>query len=341
MSQLRFDPLQERWVIIPSGRARQPSDFFVSREEIRLAFSPFSEGNEGRTPPEVFALRPEGGEPNTPGWEVRVVPNKFPVLGIEGDTAIRVDGPHEWMDGVGVHEVVVESPDARKDLTDLTPEHVAKVFRACQVRLRDLVRDRRLRYLLVFKNHGVEAGSTISHSHTQIIGLPVTPITLRQELQASRKHYDNTENCLFCDLLKSEIARGDRVIVQNDLCVAVAPYASRFPFEVTVSPTAHAHDFSESSDELLDAFGAIVHDVLLRIKHVLKDPPYNFALHTAPNVEAEPRPADHWQTLDRDFHWHLEIMPRLTRVAGLEWGSGIYVNSMPPEDAAAFLRDAT
>ena len=341
MSQLRFDPLQERWVIIPSGRARKPSDFFVSREEIRLAFSPFSEGNEGRTPPEVFALRPEGSEPNTPGWAVRVVPNKFPVLGIEGDITIREDGPHEWMDGVGVHEIVVESPDPHKDLTDLTPEHVAKVFKACQARLRDLMRDRRLRSLLVFKNHGIEAGSTIPHSHTQIIGLPVTPITLRQELQASRKHFKKTGNCLFCDLLKDEISRGDRVIAQNDLCVAVAPYASRFPFEVTVSQTAHSHDFAESSDALLDAFGSLVHDVLQRLKRALKDPPYNFALHTAPNVEAEPRPADYWRTLDRDFHWHLEIIPRLTRVAGLEWGTGFYVNSMPPEDAATFLRDAT
>jgi UDPglucose--hexose-1-phosphate uridylyltransferase len=146
---------------------------------------------------------------------------------------------------------------------------------------------------------------------------------------------------LFCDQLKAEIACGDRVIVQNDFCVAVAPYASRFPFEVTISQTAHAHDFAESADAVMDSFGSIVHDVLQRLKRALKDPPYNFALHTAPNVKAEPRPADYWRTLDRDFHWHLEILPRLTRVAGLEWGTGFYVNSMPPEDAATFLRDAT
>ena len=144
MSQLRFDPLQDRWVIVTSGRARQPPDFFVSRQEVRMAFSPFSEGNEDRTPPEVHAVRSNGSGPNTPGWSVRVVPNKFPVLGIEGEVDIHSE-PLEWMDGVGVHEVVIEHPDAMLDLADLSPEQVGLVFGACRARLRDLVRDRRLR----------------------------------------------------------------------------------------------------------------------------------------------------------------------------------------------------
>ncbi len=339
MSQLRFDPLQQRWVIIPSGRARKPSDFFVTREEVRLAFSPFSEGNEARTPPEVFAQRAEDSEPNTPGWSVRVVPNKFPILGIEGDATIQSDGTNEWMEGVGVHEVVIESPDSLKDLADLSSDHIGLVFGACQARLRDLMGDRRLRYLLVFKNNGVEAGSTISHSHTQIIGLPVTPITLRSELVASRSHYKETGRCLFCGQLEAELS-SDRVVVQNDHCVAFTPYASRFPFEISISPKAHAHDFSVAPETLLSGFSEIVHRVLGGLKTVLRDPPYNFALHTSPNVDAEPCPIGHWDTLENDFHWHLEIIPRLTRVAGLEWGTGFYVNSMPPEDAAAFLRDA-
>lgn len=341
MSQLRFDPLQERWVIIPTGRARQPSDFLVDREEIRLAFSPFSEGNETRTPPEVYAVRPEGTAPNTPGWSVRVVPNKFPVLGIEGKTEIRAEGRNEWMDGVGVHEVVVETPDAAVDLADLAPGHVARVLGACRERMRDLRRDRRLRYLQVFKNHGVEAGSTISHSHTQIIGLPVTPTTLRLELQASLKHHAATGRCLFCDQLSGELADGRRVIARNDGFVAYAPYASRFPFEVTVCPVDHAHDFAAAPDDAVEACGDTLRDVLARLKRVLRDPPYNFALHTAPNVESEPRHADSWKTLADDFHWHIEIIPRLERLSGLEWGTGFYVNSMPPEAAAAFLRDAT
>lgn len=306
-----------------------------------MAFSPFSEGNEARTPPEVFAIRPDGGRPNTAGWSVRVVPNKFPVLGIEGDIAIRKENGNEWMDGVGVHEVVIESPDSMKDLADLSPAHVTLAFNACRARLQDLVRDRRLRYLLVFKNHGIEAGSTIPHSHTQIIGLPVTPSTLRLELNASRTHFAEKGSCLFCDRLSTETRGGDRIVAHNDHCVAFTPYASRFPFEITVAPKVHSASFAHTTDDVLSGFGELVHDVLGRLKTILRDPPYNFALHTAPNVHAEPRPGDHWNTLDRDFHWHLEIMPRLTQVAGFEWGTGFYVNSMPPEAAAAFLRDAT
>ena len=339
MSQLRFDPLQQRWVIVTSGRARKPADFYVDRESVRMAFSPFSGGNEARTPPEVFAIRPNGGGANTAGWSVRVVPNKFPVLGIEGDATIQEDGRNEWMDGVGVHEVVIESPDAMKELAELSPEHVGSVFEACRARLQDLVRDRRLRYLLVFKNHGVEAGSTIPHSHTQIIGLPVTPSTMRLELNASRTHYAQTQTCLFCERLANECESGERIVAENDDCVAFTPYASRFPFEVTIAPRKHHHSFRHVPDDVLSAFGDLTHHVLNRLKAVLKDPPYNFALHTAPNTEAEPRPDDHWQTLDRDFHWHLEVIPRLTQVAGFEWGTGFYVNSMSPEAAAAFLRE--
>lgn len=306
-----------------------------------MAFSPFSEGNEARTPPEVYAIRPGGGGPNTSGWTVRVVPNKFPVLGIDGDIEIRSAGPNESMDGVGVHEVVIESPDAMKDLADQSADHVTEVFNACRARLKDLEQDRRLRYLLVFKNHGVEAGSTIPHSHTQIIGLPVTPSTLRLELNASRAHYAETSRCLFCDQLSAVLDNSDRVVAENDHCVAYTPYASRFPFEVTIAPKTHAHSFVTAADTVIDAFGTLVHDVLSRLKTILKDPPYNFALHTSPNVDAEPLTAEHWKTLAHDFHWHLEVIPRLTQVAGFEWGTGFYVNPMPPEAAAAFLRDAT
>jgi UDPglucose--hexose-1-phosphate uridylyltransferase len=245
------------------------------------------------------------------------------------------------MDGVGIHEIVVESPDPAKDLVDLRADQVSDVFRACQARIQDLSHDLRIRYLLVFKNHGVEAGPTIAHSHTQIIGLPVTPITLRQELTASKKHFETKGTCLFCEHLASELSSGVRVVCRNEHFVVYCPYASRVPFEMTVCPTQHSHDFLQTSDDLLASFGEIAQQALERLRKALKDPPYNFALHTSPNVDAEPRPKGYWETLANDFHWHLEILPRLTQVAGLEWGAGVYVNSMPPEDAAGFLRDAT
>jgi UDPglucose--hexose-1-phosphate uridylyltransferase len=249
--------------------------FFLIKKEIRLAFSPFSEGNEARTPAEVFAIRPEGG-PNTPGWRVRVVPDKYPVLGIEGDIEVHRDGASEWREGVGIHEVVVESADAAKDLADLSAIQASDVFRACQARILDLRRDRRLRYLLVFKNHGVEAGSTIAHSHTQIIGLPITPITVRQELTASRKHFEKEQSCLFCNHLSSELSSGARIVCQNEHFLVYCPFASRFPFKMTVCPVAHSHDFAEAGDDLMVSFGEIMQEALVRLRKTLKDPPYNF-----------------------------------------------------------------
>ena len=243
------------------------------------------------------------------------------------------------MEGVGGHEVVIESPDATVALADLSAVQVADVFTACQTRVRDLVGDRRLRYLLVFKNHGVEAGSTIPHSHTQIIGLPVTPSTVRSELQASKAYYLEKGSCLVCDRLTAELVSGERLVAENAHAAAYTPYAGRFPFEVTITRKIHGHDFGVAREGVIKGFAEVVREVLGRLKAVLKDPPYNFAMHSAPNTESEPRPEGYWDTIKDDFHWHLEVIPQLTRVAGFEWGTGFYVNPMPPEEAAACLRE--
>jgi len=341
MPELRHDPIQKRWVIIATERARRPSDFHPEpKDGAPAGFCPFCEGNEDKTPPEIFAVRGPGGRENGPGWDVRVVANKFPALRIEGDLDRAGVGMFDKMNGVGAHEVVIETPCHDLNLADLPAPHVERLVSVYQQRLNDLKKDPRLRYILVFKNHGVTAGASLAHPHTQLIATPVTPMTVAQELEAAREHYTHKERCLFCDVIRQESESGDRIVYDDGQYVALAPFASRFPFEIFLAPRAHAHDFGDLSAEGGRGFARALRDVLGRLKAALRDPPYNFVLHTAPNTSMGPRRPGYWATLPYDFHWHLEIIPRLTRVAGFEWGTGFYINPTPPEDAARFLREA-
>jgi UDPglucose--hexose-1-phosphate uridylyltransferase len=339
MPELRHDPIQRRWVIIATERGRRPSDFAKLEPERSGGFCPFCPGNEDKTPPEIIALRPENTKPDTEGWEIRVVPNKFPALRIEGNADREAVGIYDKMNGIGAHEVIIESPLHDTSIAEQPLEHFQKIMKVYQMRLSDLKKDLRFRYILIFKNHGVTAGASLSHPHTQIIATPVTPRTVSMELESARRHYELKERCLFCDIIKQELQTGERIISQVDGMVALAPFASRFPFEVMVAPLEHSHDFAELSQDGIKALSKCLKDVLTRLKIALDDPPYNFMLHTSPNTQSENRRANYWVTLPADFHWHFEIIPRLVRTAGFEWGTGFYINPTPPEDAAGYLRD--
>lgn len=338
MSELRMDPVKQRWVIIAVGRARRPKDFEVIQEEKRLEVCPFCYGSEEKTPPEVFAIRPPETRPNTAGWRVRVMPNKFPALKVEGELMREGIGVFDRMTGVGAHEVVVEMPDHDRSLGDLAVEEIRDVLLAYRERIRDLRRDARLRYTLVFKNHRATAGASISHSHSQIIATPVTPFTMVQELRASQEYYSKKERCIFCDIIKQEIAIGKRVVRLDEHYLLWAPFASCFPFELWLFPMHHCHDFAELTDEELLILGGAMKDMLLRIKITLNDPPYNFVLHTSPSLTPRPGKPHYWGTIRYDYHWHIELIPRLTRIAGFEWGTGFYINPTSPEVAAEELR---
>jgi UDPglucose--hexose-1-phosphate uridylyltransferase len=339
MPELRHDPIQKRWVIIATERGRRPSDFIKSEPAPTGGFCPFDEGNEDKTPPEVLAFRGPDSPPNSPGWDVRVVSNKFPALRIEGEIDRAADGIYDKMNGIGAHEVIIESPDHDLTLADQPLEQFQKVLLAGQMRLIDLMKDPRFRYVLIFKNHGVTAGASLAHPHTQIIATPVTPRTVSMELDCARDHYNHKERCLFCDIIRQEQKQGIRVITEVDGMIAFTPFASRFPFEVFVAPLQHSHDFSELSADGLAALAKCLKDVLSRLKLALDDPPYNFMLHTAPNTTGKARRPGHWITLPMDYHWHFEITPRLVKIAGFEWGTGFYINPTPPEDAAHYLRE--
>lgn len=340
MPELRHDPIQRRWVIIATERAKRPSDFVgPPTHEEEGAFCPLCPGNEDKTPPEVFALRPSSTAPDSPGWSVRAVPNKFPALRIEGDLSRKGVGIYDMMNGVGAHEVIIETPEHGLHIGEMPEEQIQRIIQTYKHRLQDLKRDPRFRYVLIFKNYGQTAGASLSHPHTQVIATPVTPRIVAQELDAARDHYRQKERCLFCDVIDQEITTGDRLFVENEAFLAFAPFASRFPFEAFLAPKRHAHDFADLSDEDIGLLANALKSVLRRLKLALQDPPYNFVLHTAPNTETIPRRPEYWGTLAFDYHWHIEIIPRLTRVAGFEWGTGFYINPIPPEDAARHLRE--
>jgi len=340
MSELRHDPIQKRWVIIATDRAQRPDSFAVAPEKPAPgAFCPFCEGNEESTPPEIIAIRERGGGPNTPGWKIRVVPNKFPALRIEGDLERRGIGMYDRVNGIGAHEVVIESPDHNLSIAHLPLDHVSTVYRVLQERLTDLLRDARFRYVLLFKNEGSVAGASLPHPHHQVIAVPVTPKTVSSELQSAQQHYVRKERCIFCDIIQQEIESGERIVSLTERYVAFCPYASRFPFEITVAPRNHEHSFSDTSPEDLAHLSRIMQDVLRRLQVGLKGTPYNYMFHTTPNTDTRPRRPTYWSTVRYDYHWHIEVLPRLTRIAGFEWGTGFYINPIPPEHAAMHLRE--
>lgn len=341
MPELRKDPIIGRWVIVATERARRPSDFVthsVSEEKMEEPPCPFCAGKEDQTPPpEIFALRDPGTKPNTPGWKVRVVPSVSPVLKIEGKLGRRGRGMYDVMNGIGAHEIIVETPEHIYNIADLPEDQIANAIAVYVERITDLGRDPRFKYALLFKNYGLAAGSgRIRHAHSQLIAMPVNPIRLKDELIGARQYFEYKERCIFCDVIKQELDTGKRIVADMDGFIAFLPFASRFPFEVWILPKKHSADFSSiTKDKRLD-LAKILKTILLKLKVALVDAPYNIVLHTAPFRVPK---AGYWRTIDEDFHWHIEIMPRLTRVAGFEWGSGFYINPTPPEDAARYLSE--
>ena len=328
MPELRKDPVVGRWVIISTERARRPSDVAGEPERPTGQHCVFCEGDEARTPPEVLAGRPGGSPANGPGWAYRVVPNKFPALRIEGDIEPAGEGLFDRMNGVGAHEVVIETPRHDGSLATLPQEAVTDVLVACRDRILDLKKDPRFEYILIFKNHGEAAGASLEHPHSQLIATPIIPIMVAEELSGAARYFEMKERCVWCDIVRQESRARRRLVLQGDGFVALAPFAPRLPFETWILPTRHRASFEEAGVEELRGLAGLLGEFLRRMNRVLHDPPYNFMLHTAPLREPP----------GESYHWHLEVIPKLTKVAGFEWGSGFYINPVPPEDAAEALR---
>lgn len=331
MPELRKDPITGRWVIIATDRAKRPTDFVREKVEIRgSGFCPFCYGHEVKTPPEIHAYRPDGSAKDTPGWTLRIVPNKFPALGIEGTLNRQGEGLYDKMNGIGAHEVIIETPDHALTLATMPTRGVENVLWSYRDRILDLKKDRRFKYILIFKNHGEAAGASLEHTHSQLIALPVVPKRVREEVDSAREYYNFKERCIFCDIIRQEMEDTVRVIAENQDFTALAPYAPRFPFELWIVPKIHQSAFEESQKHEFEQLASVLKDMLMRLDKVLDSPAYNYIIHTSPFPEVS----------NDYYHWHLEVMPKLTKVAGFEWGTGFYINPTPPEESAKFLREA-
>jgi UDPglucose--hexose-1-phosphate uridylyltransferase len=330
MPELRKDPINGRWVIISTERSKRPTDF---KSEASSSGStkkcPFCPGYEKSTPPEILSFREQGTQPNTPGWTLRVAPNKFPALRIEGGLDREGMGLYDKMNGIGAHEVIIETPNHDEQFSDFPENRIEDVLWAYRERILDLIRDPRFRYVLIFKNHGHAAGASLEHAHSQLIALPIVPKNVMEELKGAQDYYNYKERCVYCDIVRQEVKERARVVCENPDFLAIAPFASRFPFETWILPKNHGSCYESAPKHELNFLAKIFKETLMRLDRALNKQPFNFILHTAP-------------LKDRDnsyYHWHFEITTRLTSVAGFERGSGFYINPTPPEDAAKFLRE--
>ena len=331
MPELRQDPATREWIVVSTERARRPQDFKTATlREPRAEhspFCPFCGGNESQTPPETYALRT--GPPDTPGWRVRVVPNKFPALVPAGDLTRRLeDGFFRKADGVGYHEVIVETPRHDLELATMDLPDVQLVVQAYRQRYCQLREDPRVEAIIIFRNHGIAAGTSLVHPHSQIIATPVVPNLIRERIEAASNYYDDTGRCLQNEILEKELASGLRIIDQNESFAAFHPFASRQPFETWVMPRNMQPSFGNITDREASHFASILKEALLRLHVGLNDPDFNFVIHTAPVRDED----------QKYYGWYLQILPRMTTPAGFEIGSGMTINVSLPEQTAAFVR---
>ena len=330
MPEFRQDPVTGRWVIIAPARNARPRYIEIASEQKRTEPCPFCAGNESMTPPEVWADRDSKAEANSPGWRVRVVANKYPALENSSTRFNPKKGLYQTMGGVGIHEVIIESPEHVVNLSALSKEQIVDILCAYRARLSVLKDDRRWRYLLIYKNHGERAGATLEHVHSQLVAMPVVPKEAQDEIDGMRRHFDATRRCIYCDIIQSESGQGERLVFRSNRFITLCPFASRFGYETWILPKNHAANFEQSSDGDITALAESLSAFTAKLNLVRDNAPFNLVIHSAPNEES----------VDQRYHWHMEILPQITRAAGFEWGTGVHMNSVAPEDAARLLRDA-
>jgi UDPglucose--hexose-1-phosphate uridylyltransferase len=329
MPELRQNIITREWVIIAKERAKRPHELvapalpprILPRHDPRCPFCP---GNENETTLERSRIA------GTDSWRVRVVANKYPALQEEGEKVRHIDGIFRSMTAVGYHEVVVEHP--RHDLSpaDYTVDETVQVIEAYRQRYISLAADPRIEAVIIFKNHGEGAGTSLQHPHSQIAAMPIVPTQIRHRLEESIRFFDETGDCVFCTTLQRELEDGTRIVAKNADFVAFVPYAALSPFHLWIFPIRHQSSFDEISPAQVPAFAEILQKVLAKISRGLNNPDYNFSIRSIPAHEGH----------REYFHWYLTVIPRIGKTAGFEIGSGMYINPSIPEESARFLRDA-
>jgi len=329
MGELRRDPIVGRWVIVDTDHPASPKDFHYEQNAYKGGVCPFCYGNEGMTPPEIECFREQGTSANSPGWQVRVVANKFPALQIEGDLDRRPLGLYDLSNGVGAHEVIIESPYHAKDIPDLLPYEIENYIKICRNRAYDLAKDKRFKYLMFFRNFGSAAGASLEHAHTQVVALPMVPKNVAEEIAGAKSYFDYKERCIFCDMIRQETQEKDRIVLENKSFLSFCPFVSRFPFEIWIMPKKHNAYLRSISDEEVGYLAEILKETIAKVKNIFPNLAYNYIIHVAP-INGD--------TDVEYYHWHIEFMPKLTQVAGFEWGTGFYIDPITPEQSAKYLK---
>ncbi|MEA2037771.1 MAG: galactose-1-phosphate uridylyltransferase [Nanoarchaeota archaeon] len=311
--ELRKDYVLDRWVFIAADRKKRPKEFRKEevKEVVKTCF--FCPGSEHLTPPEIGRIG------NEEGWEMRWFPNKFPAVKPEGNPEIKNNNYFFTSSSAyGHHEVIVESRDHEKQLWDLQVEDIKKILHIYNERITELSNRENIKYVTIFKNHGREAGTSIIHTHTQVVALNKVPQLVQDEVDASKKH----QNCPYCGVIETE-KTSDRRCFENNTFVAFTPYASRFNFEIWAFPKRHVKEIKEFNEGEFNDLADILNKILRKLKEI--NAPYNFYIHYSPRGE--------------DLHFHIEIIPRFAVWAGFEFSSNDIINSVSPEDAAQFYRE--
>ncbi|OGB89851.1 galactose-1-phosphate uridylyltransferase [candidate division WOR-1 bacterium RIFCSPHIGHO2_01_FULL_53_15] len=333
MPELRQNPATKEWVIIATERAKRPEEMGLgvanppANEKERC---PFCAGHERSTPNEIFSFRSFGTAPNTPGWWIRVIPNKFAALLPQGSPdRVELEGLFHYMNGVGEHEVLIESPEHTLTIATMPEKQVEEIFLAYRERYIALSQDPRFEMVIIFKNHGLAAGTSLRHPHSQIIAAPITPNHIRHRIEEAMRYFDDHGHCVYCDMIQKEKKLGDRIVAETENFIVLEPFASRSPFETMVIPKSHASTFDAIAPERCKELAYVMRLTLKKIYRSLNNPDYNYVIVSSPS---------HERSLEY-YHWYIMILPRVTAVAGFELGSGIYINTVIPESAAKFLRE--
>jgi UDPglucose--hexose-1-phosphate uridylyltransferase len=329
MSELRKDAVIDRWVIITEDPTLSPVIRDCPKQEKDGAFCPFCPGNEHFCPPEIMANRNGDAMPNGPQWNLRVIPNRSPLLVIEEGLNRLGEGIYDKVTGAGANEVIIETPHHGRRQSELGLDELENLFWAYRDRIIDLKKDSRMRSVLIYKNSGEEAGGTLPHTYSLLLALPIVPRDIVDELRGAQKHFDYKERCIYCDIIRQEVQLELRIIAETKSFLAIEPFAPRLPFETWILPKRHTCRFEDVEPKDVGELALIFHEVLSRLDKALGRPAYNYIIHSAPFDGG----------YDRFYHWHIEIIPRLGIQGALELGSDLYVHSTMPEDAAAFLRN--
>ena len=326
MPELRQNFFTKEWVIIATERARRPEELATHRVAQPIPEfvenCPFSPGNENKTPPEVMRV------PAGDSWAVRVIPNKFAALSSEVQPTRSLQHLRRRIDGFGFHEVIIDSPDHSRYMGLLSDEHAAAILKVYRERYNALSIDRRVNHITIFKNHGTDAGASLQHPHSQLIATPVIPSQVRHRLHEALRHYDDVGECMFCHMVEREVEDQTRIVLKGEHFVAMEEFAAPTPFATHIFPLRHMASFGEITDLEIADLARVLRTLLAKIYVGLENPDLNFTIRSGPTEYSGVR----------HFHWYVSVIPRLTRVAGFELGSGMFINTVLPEAAAEFLR---